>query len=173
MQIHADTWSWDGQRWTKVSETGPTARFPGGMVYDPAREEVLLYSGHFAESGGSFTNFDDLWAWNGSAWREIDAGERTPGHRTHPGLVFDPVTQRVLLLGSGSDTFLGDIWAWDGEGWEQIPATDTPARSGSNIAYDPTRDRFVLFGGVDRPGGTALDDTWEWDRAQWTCASNC
>jgi hypothetical protein len=173
LEIHGDTWAWDGKSWRQLSDTGPAARFPGGMVYDAARQEVLLYSGHFASVSGDFVNYDDLWNWDGAAWRESTPEGATPGHRTHAGLVYDPVTERVLLIGSGSGTFLKDVWAWDGVKWEEIPSADTPARSGQNIAYDPVRDRFVLFGGVDRPGGRALQDAWEWDRTMWTCADNC
>lgn len=173
MQIHGDTWQWDGQEWTQVNETGPAPRFPGGMVYDPVHQEVLMYSGHFADPSGDAIDYDDLWAWNGSSWREIQADSPTPGHRTHSGFVYDPVTESVLLTGSGSDTFLGDVWSWDGTQWMEIPTSNTPVRSGLNVAYDPTRDRFVLFGGVDRPGGTALDDTWEWDRESWSCVDHC
>ncbi len=173
MQIHGDTWEWNGQSWTIASESGPAPRFPGGMVYDSVRQEVLLYSGHFADPSGDAIDYDDLWAWNGSSWREILVDGPTPGHRTHAGFVYDPVTETVLLIGSGSDTFLGDVWAWDGIQWNEIPTSNTPVRSGNNVTYDPTRDRFVLFGGVDRPGGKALDDTWEWDRTTWTCVSNC
>jgi hypothetical protein len=175
MEIHGTTWEWDGQTWTQVSETGPAPRFPGGMVYDPARQEILMYSGHFADPSGDSIDYDDLWAWDGRirAWREIAVNGPTPGHRTHAGFVYDPMTEKVLLIGSGSETFLSDMWAWDGAQWEEIPAFTTPARSGHTVAYDPNRDRFVLFGGVDRPGGRALDDTWEWDRLQWSCVSNC
>ena len=173
MQIYGDTWIWEGQAWTQSSQSGPAARFPGGMVYDAARQEVLLYSGHFAASTGEFTSYDDLWAWDGVSWREIASGASTPGHRTHPGMVFDPVTEQVLLIGSGSDVFLRDVWAWDGSVWTEITTSNTPARSGHNVAYDASRDRFVLFGGVDRPGGRALADTWEWDRAVWMCVQEC
>lgn len=171
--IYGDTWEWDGGSWTKVSESGPEPRFPGGMVYDAARQEVLIYSGHFADPSGDAIDYDDLWAWDGSFWREISVDGQTPGHRTHPGFVYDPVTESVLLIGSGSDTFFGDIWAWDGTTWKEIPTSNIPARSGHNVAYDPKRDKFVLFGGVDRPGGRALDDTWEWDRENWVCVNNC
>jgi hypothetical protein len=173
MQIHGDTWEWDGQQWAQVSETGPAPRFPGGMVYDPARQRVLLYSGHFADTSGEFMQFDDLWAWDGNTWKELTVDGLTPGHRTHAGFVYDSETERVILVGSGSDIFLPDVWAWDGTTWEEIPTSNTPARSGNNVAYDPARDRFVLFGGVDRPGGVALDDTWEWDRVRWMCVNNC
>jgi hypothetical protein len=173
MQIRGDTWEWDGQAWRMVSEAGPAPRFPGGMVDDPVRKEVLMYSGHFAEPSGGAIDYDDLWSWDGTSWREVVVNGPTPDHRTHAGFVFDPVMGRVLLLGSGSDTFRSDIWAWDGTKWEEIPTSNTPARSGHTVAYDPTRDRFVLFGGVDRPGAKALDDTWEWDRQNWVCIDNC
>jgi hypothetical protein len=173
MEIHGDTWEWDGQSWTEVNDSGPAPRFPGGMAYDPLRQVVLLYSGHFADLSGDSIDYDDLWAWDGSSWREIAVEGPTPDHRTHAGFLFDPVTESVLLIGSGSETFRSDVWAWDGTKWEEIPASNTPARSGHNVAYDPKRDRFVLFGGVDRPGGRALDDTWEWDRENWVCVHNC
>jgi len=173
MQIHGDTWEWGGQSWRKVSESGPSARFPGGMVYDPVRRETLMYSGHFADPSGASIDYDDLWAWEGTSWREIMGDGSTPDHRTHAGFVFDPVTEKVLLIGSGSETFRSDVWAWDGSTWEEIPASNTPARSGLNVVYDPERDRFVLFGGVNRPGGRALDDTWEWDRVNWVCVDHC
>lgn len=173
MEIHGDTWGWDGQSWTKTSESGPAPRFPGGMAYDPVRKVVLLYSGHFADPSGDAIDYDDLWAWDGSSWDQIAVEGPTPDHRTHAGFLFDPITESVLLIGSGSDIFLSDIWAWNGTSWQEIPAANTPARSGLNVAYDPTRDRFVLFGGVDRPGGKALDDTWEWDRENWVCIHNC
>lgn len=34
------------------------------------------------------------------------------------------------------------------------------------MAYDPTRERVVLYGGED--GSDYLGDTWEWDGATWT-----
>jgi hypothetical protein len=119
MQVLGDTWLWDGAQWTKVSTQGPPPRFPGGLVYDAARHEVLMYSGHFAEATGAFTDYDDLWAWDGISWREIIQNEPTPGHRTHQAMAFDPDTESVLLFGSGSETFLGDVWAWDGTQWAE------------------------------------------------------
>jgi len=40
-------------------------------------------------------------------------------------------------------------------------------------ANDPGRNRLVVFGGVDNPGGTAITDTWEWDGQTWTCVQGC
>ena len=119
LNIYGDTREWDSETWTKVSESGPDPRFPGGIVYDRARQEVLLYSGHFASASGSSIDYDDLWAWDGSSWREILPKGSTPGLRTHSGFVYDPVMETVLLIGSGSDRFLGDVWSWDGTQWSK------------------------------------------------------
>jgi hypothetical protein len=36
------------------------------------------------------------------------------------------------------------------------------------LAYDPGRDRVVLFGGTATPVGIGLADTWEWDGNAWS-----
>jgi len=173
MEIKGDTWDWDGRTWTKVSETGPAPRFPGSMVYSPAQQQVLMYSGHFAAVSGDFINYDDLWAWDGTSWTEVLQEGSTPGHRTHTAMVFDPQKDDILLFGGGSGTFMNDIWAWDGSGWANVPSTGMPGRSGHSVAYDAKRDVFVFFGGIERPVQPAMSDTWEWDRTQWICVSNC
>lgn len=56
---------------------------------------------------------------------------------------------------------------WDGSAWQALVDEPRPARRSSHaMAYDPTRGRVVLFGGlnVDR---LTLGDTWEWDGAHW------
>jgi hypothetical protein len=173
MDIQGETWEWKDGEWNLVSETGPAPRFPGGMVYDPMRQQVLLYSGHFASATGEFVRFDDLWAWDGTGWHQLPVQGDTPGHRTHAAMVVDPATENILLFSGGADTFQSDIRAWDGESWSELPASGTPARSGHSVAYDRERDRFVLFGGIDRPARPALNDTWEWDRTTWSCRDNC
>lgn len=47
--------------------------------------------------------------------------------------------------------------------WQQ-KGTPT-ARAFHALAYDSTRDRVVLFGGIS--GNLRLDDTWEWDGTKW------
>lgn len=52
--------------------------------------------------------------------------------------------------------------------WIEITLTGpTPgARVAHAMAYDRRRQRLGLYGGFS--GGPALDDTWEWDGANWT-----
>jgi len=57
------------------------------------------------------------------------------------------------------------MWEWDGSTWKSIsPALVPPARENARIAYDPTRDNFVMFGGY---AGAFLSDTWTWDGSKW------
>lgn len=47
------------------------------------------------------------------------------------------------------------------------PLVSPPARSGHDMAYDPVRQRVILFGGFP-DSGVRLGDTWEWDGTNWT-----
>ena len=171
-EILGDTWAWDGTEWSQVSTTGPAPRFPSTIVYDPVHEKVLLFSGHFVNEN-SFINFSDFWEWDGASWHEIIVEGEKPGSRNIAQMVFDPVNETVLLFGGSDNEFLGDLWSWDGMKWSQILVSGTPERSGMGGAYDPQRQRLVLFGGVQKPGGTAVTDTWEWDGTQWACMQGC
>ena len=50
--------------------------------------------------------------------------------------------------------------------WRLASTSGPSPRALTAMAYDPTRDRTVLFGGESR--GDRLDDTWEWDGASWS-----
>lgn len=171
-EMLGDTWTWDGSQWTQASTSGPSPRYPSAIVYDAARQKVLLFSGHFV-SANDYINYNDFWEWDGSAWREIVVEGEKPSARNIAQMVYNPATEDVLLLGGGEEEFLGDLWSWDGTAWTRIDESGAPARSGMSGAYDPVRDRLVVFGGVDRPGGTAITDTWEWDGQTWTCVWEC
>jgi hypothetical protein len=55
------------------------------------------------------------------------------------------------------------LWTWDGAQGTLLEAETTmPRRSGFNIvAFDEARGVYVLFGGVNRPGGEVVNETWE------------
>jgi hypothetical protein len=170
--IAGDTWAWDGAAWTQVATSSPAPRFPITLGYDAAREVVLLYGGHYVGDSGVL-EYSDLWAWDGAAWRELSPASPNPGDRIVTRLVFDPMEARVLLFAGGSEPASTEMWAWDGAAWSQRAVDGAPLRSGMGSAYDPGRDVIVAFGGVERPGGTAVTDTWEWDRQTWRCVHGC
>src|SRR5207245_1446573 len=45
-QYLADTWTFDGKRWTKLQGDGPPPREYASMVYDAAARKVVLFSGY-------------------------------------------------------------------------------------------------------------------------------
>jgi hypothetical protein len=49
---------------------------------------------------------------------------------------------------------------------QRVPWTQPLGRSGTAAAYDPVRQRLVLFGGID--GNQLSNETWEWDGSQWS-----
>lgn len=68
-----------------------------------------------------------------------------------------------------------ELWRFDGTTWtQQVPTgAAPPARSRFAAAFDPIRQRFVIFGGDGQyAGGGTLGDTWEWDpvSSTWTQA---
>jgi hypothetical protein len=63
---HGDTWVWDGSNWTQLHPvTSPPARQNPDMVYDAARQQIVLYGGY----DGQYLS--DTWTWNGTTWKLV------------------------------------------------------------------------------------------------------
>jgi len=159
--IRTDTWGWDGTTWRRLAEDGPSARFPGLVAYDPVRSVVVLYGGHAVEGPAAL---GDTWLWNGQSWRRV-IGQSPPGPRVNVGGAFHTRLGQLVLVGGGSSpSTMDDMWAWNGTTWTRLPTSGVPQRQAFGLAYDATRDRLVLTGGLDQPGRAArYQDVWEWD----------
>jgi hypothetical protein len=139
------------------------------MAYDPVRAQVVLFGG----VNGSGRH-DETWLLAGSRWTRVTPTTGSPPRRSNHAMAYDPASERVLLFGgigfddAGIAVDLDDTWAWDGETWTEVtPNVGSPdARARHAMAYDPGRERVVLFGGQN--GALRLGDTWEWDGAAWT-----
>jgi hypothetical protein len=100
-----------------------------------------------------------------------------PTEITGTAAAYDSKRKRVVLYGGTHSnrqvppvvTVSRSLWYWDGltGKWDEVtppPNTVWPTeRTLMRMAYDPGRDRIVLWGGQ---GGGA--ETWEWDGVQWT-----
>ncbi len=141
----------------------PPARLEHAMVYDAARQQVLLYGGM-----ASGVALGDLWAWDGTTWTQLATGG--PPARFGAVLAWDPTASRVLMYGgTANGTHLTDLWSWNGTTWTQIAASGGPGLGHAAGGWDAARGRLVIHRGYS---GTAPErDTWEWNGTQWTQAS--
>ncbi|MEM7200199.1 MAG: hypothetical protein AAF628_08030 [Planctomycetota bacterium] len=114
--VHGDTWSWDGEAWTRLEVEGPTPRANAAMATDPVRNRVVLFGG----SDSNHELYRDTWEWDGERWEQCaDSG---PAPRTVPAMAYDPDSKRILLHGGrgAARQAYGDLWAWDGETWTEV-----------------------------------------------------
>jgi hypothetical protein len=122
-----DTWVRENDRWRRVAESGPRARYAHGMVFDERAGVVLLYSGAAAHRGAPLS---DMWQWDGRRWTEITITGPSPGHRYQPVMVYDRARARTVLY--GGDPSRTDTWEWDGVRWTEIRAA--PRRASASTS---------------------------------------
>ncbi|HET8542665.1 MAG TPA: kelch repeat-containing protein [Anaeromyxobacter sp.] len=156
-----DTWEWNGMVWANRTPTGtasPVARSGHGMVYDAARNRVVLYGGIDA-SGAKRA---DTWEWDGATWALVASGGG-PGGRERHGMAYDTARRKVVLFGGAAGN--RETWEWDGDLYEwtnRQPTTSPPARANFGMAFDSSRGCVVMFGGSGPNGHLA--DAWQYCR---------
>jgi len=179
-----EMWEWDGVDWTLRPPAGtePPPRAGHGLVYDRARDRVVIFGG---QMGSATTYFQDLWEWDGATaeWTERSPSGAWPSARTGLSMVYDPRRAKVIVFGglvsiltpSAQNSPYQDTWEWDGStgAWTDLTGSGAKptARGHAAAAWDAGRDRMVLFGGLTGTTTTTfLDDTWEWNPSTrtWT-----
>jgi len=159
------TWEWDGTTWVKrTPPTSPGGRMYHAMVYDTARQRVVLFGGYTGAFSGT-RSLNDTWEWDGTTWVQ-QTPEVSPVTRFEHAMAYDEARGRTVLFGGSHSGHgdQGDTWEWDGTTWvQQTPAIFPTSRYDHEMAYDAARERVVLFGGQ----GGGSQDTWEWNGAIW------
>lgn len=157
----ADAWRWDGVSWGQlVSATeSPPARANAAAAYDPKSRSFLVFGGKGADGAA----LNDLWRWDGVAWKTLSSSTAPPPARWNASMACSNL-RCVVHGGRISGGVLGDTWVWNGTSWNALTGSQPPARSHGALGGDPSADSFVLFGGFDVG---ARQDTWELT-TQWT-----
>lgn len=171
-----ETWTWDGAAWTRVKKNPAPSRSLAMMWFDPTLKKTVVYGGV-----GRLTSLDrvirysDMWSFDGTGWTEIK-NVTTPGQRYAAQVTVDPRNGHVVLFGGlrvdGTEAernqvqvFADDMWDWNGSAWTRLQPSRVPfARESGGLAYDPSRDELVLFGGY---AGYYYSDTWTHDQNGW------
>ncbi|MFH1809969.1 MAG: kelch repeat-containing protein [Pseudomonadota bacterium] len=172
-----DTWELDSTsgRWrdrTPSSGPNPPARSYASLVWDASRARPLLFGG----STGS-TRLQDCWEWDTvtGTWTErTPSSGPIPAVRFRHAAAYQPSPPRVVVFGGSAGTgTLQDTWEWDGAAgqWTERPPLSPSiptARLGHVMAYDPARDRVLLFGGGPDTASIWVPQTWEWNSGNGT-----
>jgi hypothetical protein len=159
----SDTWEWDGATWTERNHVASPRAQAVPLVYDGARQRIIVFGGF--GNGNAGGNTSETWEWDGATWTRRAPAASPPGRFGHV-MAYDDARQRVVLFGGSRRNMvqlvrLTDTWEWDGTTWtERTPAASPPVSTSHAMAYDVARQRIVLFGGSS--------DTWEWDGTTWT-----
>lgn len=129
-----DTWRWDGHRWTKLSDAGPTSAYGPSLALDPlTRTPLLLPGGPAPHEGATDQNFGGpTWRWTGTRWQQLH-----PAHSLVNGSVVSTVADAAhhrllayvsttvgdMASGNNADYLASmQMWAWDGRDWSKLYA---------------------------------------------------
>src|SRR5262245_48823806 len=129
------------------TNTQPRVRSRAGAANMPFSGRPVLFSGAQQVSNSGTAYQADLWEWSGSRWSRIDAPGPPP--RDLGAMCLDLQRQRIVLFGGVSPTgsLLSDTWEFDGVSWtERTPTLSPWPATNCVLAYDPLRQRTVLYG---------------------------
>jgi hypothetical protein len=151
------TWTWNGTMWTRLSTSGPSPRYLASLVYDAARQRVVLYGGE----AGVFPNItvlSDTWEWDGTTWTQ--RATIGPSTRVHKAMAYDRARGRAVLYGGFNDAQgeIRDVWEWDGAAWTQRATNMNVVAVGAG--YDEKAAVLYLYSVL--PGTqTVVTDSWD------------
>jgi hypothetical protein len=179
-----DTWEWDPATgaWTNVSAAGayPSARSQHGMVYQKSTGKILLFGGGRSDSGsydgsGISVSLSDTWEYDPVAhtWTALTVTP-APTARHDFGMVWDSSRNKAVLFAGMQSDIAGapgipkqDTWEWDpaASTWTDRTASGSKPsqRYAHAMAFDGSRKKVVVFGGLDIGSGGSLNDLWDWD----------
>lgn len=143
----AETWIWTGSRWVqRYTAHSPEARSAHAMVYDAARQQIVLFGGR-----SETADLNDTWAYKNGDWTQIQT-PNSPTARSLPAMEYDPLRDRIVVFGGTSlpsnattATPLYDTWEFDGTTWRNV-ATTGPEIVKPILVYDKARSQMLLLG---------------------------
>jgi hypothetical protein len=165
----SDVWRFDGRGWVPLTIGGLLPRAGASASYDTLRNRILIFGGET----NNYLSINSLEAYDGSSWSSVLLGGPTP--RLQHGMAYDPNRDRLVVFGgliNNGLTEANDTWVYDptGNSWTQAPAppAELTPRAGSAMAYDPSMNEILMFGGY--VGNAAFAETWSFNATTmvWT-----
>jgi hypothetical protein len=161
-----DTWIYDlsAKAWHEVkATTAPEARFGHAAAYDPRSRRVLLFAGQ------AVGFFNDVWAFDTIAetWQKLETKGTAPSKRYGTAAAVDTKRNQLIIShgftdsGRFDDTLALDLTTLTWSKLVDANATRPLKRCLHDAVYEPTTDRFLLFGGCSSGFGPCpQSDFW-------------
>ncbi|MBP8300501.1 MAG: hypothetical protein KA020_09070 [Planctomycetes bacterium] len=161
-------WRWNGTTWSPLNGPLPADRLDASMVWDAGRQRAVLFGGIWWGGPWQGALHEDLWEWDGSTWSQSPLPPSAmPPARNAPAFAYDRARGLAVLFGGYNRD---DTWEWNGVAWTQrTPAVHPTAREQSAMAFDPSTQRLLLYGGFGPVAGNQVRfvETWTWDGVVW------
>ena len=176
----SDLWEYDIQagEWNEIEANGPSPRHGHNAVWDVSSGKMLVFGG---QSGSEF--FNDLWQFDlgTNRWTELAPAGPVPAARYGAAAALRPspndpegaiLTPGDLLVTHGftSAGRFDDSWQYDIEAntWTEVsPPDERPIeRCLVRGAWDPLRNRLIIFGG-QTTSEPFLGDLWTLSPPGW------
>jgi hypothetical protein len=151
----------DAPAWAQLAPSGtsPRARYYHSMVYDAARDRMVVFGGR-----DSTSNLGEVWALtlaDTPAWALLAPTGTPPTLRYGHAAVYDAARDRMVVFGGYRTSCQNDVWELTLGGtpaWVRVTATGTSptARHLHNAVYDPARGRMIVFGGNSSNTGSVI-----------------
>lgn len=181
-----DTWTFDGATWTQQTPANsPIERYGGGLVWDSARQRLVLYGGlSWKQSARTDVYRQDTWIWDGSNWTQQQTAS-APRRSAEIGFVYNDSLGKEVYFGGnrlivcdhgtcpwGSDLSWYDdqTWVLDASGWARPAAAEPEERSHALITYDSATNQVIMVGTECEYAESApnCNDMWNWNGERWT-----
>lgn len=178
--LNNDTWVFDipTNTWSEIATNTPSCDRGWGVKYHPPTNQFFIFCGQL---GAAFVT--DVWTFSlaTSAYTLRSTGGIS--NRNTPMVAFDSKRDRFIVFGGCNNSascfngnLLNDTYSYDPYNYAYqnlSPTTPPSVRRGTQIEYDKTNDRIVLFGGSQTNGATLLGDTCVYDASgnSWSCST--
>lgn len=113
-----ETWTWNGEKWSKLATPQPPGVFNASVAYDLGKKALLRFGGY--DGAG---RIDETWSFREGQWIELKTA-KSPSPRNHSQMVYDEAQKRLVLFGGhdGKNVF-GDTWVYQNENWELLSSS--------------------------------------------------
>ncbi len=144
----------------------PPAVFGGGMVYDAADGQLVLFGG---QPPGRLSQSQETWVFSGSTWTELSPANSPPPVALF-AMAYDPSLSEVVLVGGYSTTSSAEFnatWFFRAGNWTRGPSLPSSGVYDGGLAVDAATGDLLLAGGKT-PNGSATGATWQWNASGWS-----